>query len=294
VRRIRAGRPRGRLRVPAPLRAPLTAAGASVVVLVAVAAAAAPLIAPYPADGGTAVHPEDVLLPPDGAHWLGTDQVGRDVLTRTLYGARTSLTVVAAVLGLSALIGVPLGVAAGYLGGWPRAVLLRITDVFLAFPALLLALALAAVLTPSATSAVIAVVAGWWPWYARLAYAQSASVSRRGFVTASRALGVSGVRTVLRHVLPNSMSAVLAQLFLDAGAVLLTVAALSYLGIGVQEPTAEWGLAVYQGQGLLSTSWWVAVPPGLALLLTAAAFTLLGDGLRVALDPRSSRAVSVR
>jgi peptide/nickel transport system permease protein len=271
---------------------PLTATGGAVVVAVTVAAVCAPLIAPYPADGGTGVHPLEVLRPPSGEHWLGTDQVGRDVLTRILYGARSSLAVVGAVLGLSAVIGVPLGAAAGYVGGWVRTVLLRVTDVFLAFPSLLLALALAAVLTPSTSSAVVAVAAGWWPWYARLAYAQSASVSRRGFVTASRALGVSGVRTVLRHVLPNSTSAVVAQLFLDAGAVMLTVAALSYLGLGVQEPTAEWGLAVYQGQALLSTSWWVAVPPGLALLVTAAAFTLLGDGLRVALDP--VRTVSVR
>lgn len=275
------------------VRHPLTVTGAAVVAVVALAAVAAPLIAPYPGDGGTDVHPLEVLRPPDGEHWLGTDQVGRDVVTRTLYGARTSLTVVVAVLGLSAAIGVPLGAAAGYLGGWVRTVLLRVTDVFLAFPSLLLAVALAAVLPPSTTTAIVAVTAGWWPWYARLAYAQSASVSRRGFVTASRALGVSGLRTVLRHVLPNSLSAVVAQLFLDAGAVMLTVAALSYLGLGVQEPTAEWGLAVYQGQGVISTSWWVAVPPGLALLVTAAAFTLLGDGLRAALAPKSARAVRI-
>jgi peptide/nickel transport system permease protein len=263
----------------------LTALGAVLAAVVVLGAVFGPWLAPYPGDAGTDTHPEAVLLPPSGEHLFGTDQVGRDVLSRLLFGARISLGITVAVLVLAAAIGIPLGVVAGYLRGLPRAALLRITDVALAFPALLLALALASALTPSVRSVVVAVAAVWWPWYARLTYSQSAGVSRRGFVTASRALGVSAPRTVLRHVLPHSLSAVSVQLFLDVGGVVLTVAALSYLGLGAAEPTPEWGLAIATGQGVLSTAWWVAVPPGAALMLVAVAFTLLGDGLRGRLDP---------
>lgn len=263
------------------------ALGAVLIVLIVLAAIFAPWLAPYPADQ---LNPVEAVRPPSGAHWFGTDQVGRDVLTRVLYGGRTSLFIAVAVLAASSVVGVTLGVVAGYAGGWVRDVIMRITDVFLAFPALLLSLALAMVLQPSVNTVILALAVTWWPWYARLAAASAASIATRGYVDAARCLGVPAPRIVLRHVLPNSLTPVLVQLSLDAGGVLLISAALSYLGLGAQEPTAEWGLMVQEGQTLFTTNWWVAMFPGLAIMVTAFAFNVLGEGLRNALDHRSGGA----
>jgi peptide/nickel transport system permease protein len=260
--------------------------GAVLIVLVVLASVFAPWIAPYSDDP----KPLEQLLPPSGEHWFGTDNVGRDVLSMILYGGRTSLFIVAAVLSVSAVTGVTLGVVAGYAGGWVRDVIMRITDVFLAFPALLLSLALAVVLPPSVNTVVLAIAVTWWPWYARLAASVAASISARSYVDAARCLGVPAPLIVLRHVLPNSLTPVLVQISLDAGGVILTASALSYLGLGAQEPTAEWGLMVQQGQSLFTTNWWVVTFPGLAILVTAFAFNVLGEGLRNALDPRSGGA----
>jgi peptide/nickel transport system permease protein len=203
-----------------------------------------------------------------------------------LYGARTSLRIAALVLLLAAAVGVPLGIVAGYFGGWVDDVIMRVTDVFLAFPALLLSLALAAVLSPSVGNATIAIAVTWWPWYARLARGAAIQVRGRGYIESARALGVSSPRIVLRHVLPNATTPVLVQMSLDVGGIILTAAALSFLGLGAQDPTPEWGLMVSQGQGYLNTQWWLPVFPGAAIVLAAVAFNLLGDGLRQALDPR--------
>ncbi|WP_433433146.1 ABC transporter permease [Nonomuraea sp. CA-141351] len=263
------------------------ALGAVLIVLVVLAAIFAPWLAPYPVDQ---LKPLEGLQPPSGAHWFGTDQVGRDVLTRILYGGRTSLFIAVAVLAVSSVVGVTLGVVAGYAGGWIRDVIMRITDVFLAFPALLLSLALAVVLQPSVNTVILAIAVTWWPWYTRLAASVAASIATRSYVDAARCLGVPAPLIVLRHVLPNSLTPVLVQLSLDAGGVILTSAALSYLGLGAQEPTAEWGLMVQQGQTLFTTNWWVVTFPGLAILVTAFAFNVLGEGLRNALDHRSGGA----
>ncbi|WP_433497843.1 ABC transporter permease [Sphaerimonospora sp. CA-214678] len=271
-----------------PLRLPagvdrLAVAGAVLLALIVLAALLAPWIAPYPEDGGSATHPLEALLPPSAEHWFGTDQVGRDVLSRVLYGARTSLLIAVAVLVISGGVGVALGVVAGYAGGWIRDVIMRVTDVFLAFPALLLSLALAVVLQPSVTTVIVAIAVTWWPWYARLTASVAASVTTRGFVDAARCLGVPAPLIVFRHVLPNSLTPVLVQLSLDGGGVILTAAALSYLGLGAHEPTSEWGLMVQQGQSLFTTNWWVVTYPGLAILITAFAFNVLGEGLRARL-----------
>lgn len=258
-------------------------AGAVLIALIVLAALLAPWIAPYPPDE---VNPFDSLRAPDGAHWFGTDAAGRDVFTRVLYGGRTSLFIAVTVLAVSATAGVLLGVVAGYAGGWVRDVIMRVTDVFLAFPALLLSVALAVVLRPSVTTVIVAIAVTWWPWYARLSASMAASIATRPYVDAARCLGVPAHMIILRHVLPNSLTPVLVQVSLDAGGVILTAAALSYLGLGAQEPTAEWGLMVEQGQTLFTTNWWVVTFPGLAILLTAFAFNVLGEGLRNALDPR--------
>ncbi|MEU6427595.1 ABC transporter permease [Microbispora sp. NPDC046973] len=262
----------------------LAVAGAVLLGVVVLAALLAPWIAPYPEDGGSATHPLEALLPPSGAHWFGTDQVGRDVLSRVLFGARTSLLIAVAVLAVSGVAGVVLGVVAGYAGGWARDVIMRVTDVFLAFPALLLSLALAVVLQPSVTTVIVAIAVTWWPWYARLTASVAASVATRGFVDSARCLGVPAPLIVLRHVLPNSLTPVLVQLSLDGGGVILTAAALSYLGLGAHEPTSEWGLMVQQGQSLFTTDWWVVTFPGLAILVTAFSFNVLGEGLRARLS----------
>jgi peptide/nickel transport system permease protein len=260
--------------------------GLVLAVLFVTIALLAPLIAPYPEDAGGATHPTEALMAPSGDHLFGTDQVGRDLFTRVLYGARTSLRIAAVVLVLAALIGVPLGIAAGYFGGWIDDAIMRVTDVFLAFPALLLSLALAAVLSPSVGNATLAIAVTWWPWYARLARGAATQVAGRGYIESARALGASPLRILARHVLPNATTAVLVQMSLDVGGIILTAAALSFLGLGAQDPTPEWGLMVSQGQGYLNTEWWFPVFPGLAIVLAALAFNLLGDGLRQVLDPR--------
>jgi peptide/nickel transport system permease protein len=256
--------------------------GAALIVVIVVASILAPWLAPYPDEP----NPLESLQPPSAAHWFGTDQAGRDVLTRILYGGRTSWVIAVAVLAVSAVAGVTLGVVAGYAGGWIRDVIMRVTDVFLAFPALLLSLTLAVVLQPSVNTVVLAIAVTWWPWYTRLSASVAASIATRSYVDAARCLGVPAPLIILRHVVPNSLTPVLVQVSLDAGGVILTSAALSYLGLGAQEPTAEWGLMVQQGQTLFTTNWWVVTFPGLAILVTAFAFNVLGEGLRNALDPR--------
>jgi peptide/nickel transport system permease protein len=270
-------------------RQPLMAIGLGIIVVLILVAIFAPVLAPHPGDAGSLTHPVDTLASPGHGHPLGTDQLGRDVLTRVMYGARTSLLIVLGVLALSALIGVPLGIVAGATGGWLDDVIMRITDIFLAFPALLLALALATVLTPSAEHAALAIAVTWWPWYARLARGSAAAIAGRGYVEAARALGVPRWRVLARHVLPNALPPTIVQLSLDAAGIMLTAAALSFLGLGAQDPTPEWGLMVNQGQGLLETNWWVAIVPGAAIVIAAVGFNLLGDGLRTLLDPKAAR-----
>ncbi len=265
---------------------PLLAVGAILCLAIVVIAVMAPVLAPFPEDARTATHPLETLEAPSGAHPFGTDQVGRDVLSRVLYGARISPLIAVLVLAISCLIGIPLGVAAGYFGGLVDEVIMRVTDVFLAFPALLLALAFAAVMRPSLANTVIAISVTWWPWYARVVRGQAASVAGRPYVESARAIGVPHRRIVLRHVLPNSITPVIVQVSLDVGGVILTASALAFLGLGAQDPTPDWGLMVSQGQAFFTTHWWLVTFPGAAILLTAVAFNLLGDGLRDVLDPK--------
>jgi peptide/nickel transport system permease protein len=278
--------PRGRALRRALAANPLLTVGGATVVLIVVAAVLAPLLAPFPADAGTATHPFAVLRPPSAAHWFGTDQVGRDVLSRLLYGARISPLIAVSVLAIACAIGIPLGLAAGYFGGWLDEVIMRVTDIFLAFPPLLLSLALAAVLPTSLASVTVAIAVTWWPWYTRLIRGQAASVAGRPYIESCRALGISRRRIIFRHILPNSVTPLIVQVSLDIGGVILTASALSFLGLGAQDPTPEWGLMVAEGQGYFTSDWWVVTWPGLAILVTAFAFNLLGDGLRDLLDPK--------
>jgi peptide/nickel transport system permease protein len=285
---VDAAAPRGALMWRALKANPLLAVGCGLVLLIVLVAIFAPLLAPSPGDASTATHPFAVLHAPSASHRFGTDQVGRDILSRVIYGTRVSPVIAVIVLVIACGIGVPLGVAAGFLGGWFDELIMRVTDVFLAFPPLLLALALAAVLPASLTSLTIAIAAVWWPWYVRLLRGQAASVAGRPYVDACRALGVSRLRIIFRHVLPNSITPLLVQVSLDVGGVILTASALSFLGLGAQDPTPDWGLMVAEGQGYFTPDWWLVTFPGLAILVTAFAFNLLGDGLRDLLDPKRS------
>jgi peptide/nickel transport system permease protein len=267
---------------------PLLLAGALTALFILVVAVLAALLAPFPGDAGTATHPFTVLKPPSAAHWFGTDQVGRDVLSRVIYGARISPLIAVIVLATACLIGIPLGIAAGYFGGWVDEVIMRVTDIFLAFPSLLLALALAAVLPASLTSLTIAIAVTWWPWYTRLIRGQAASVAGRPYIDSCRALGIPRWRIIVRHILPNSVTPLIVQVSLDVGGVILTASALSFLGLGAQDPTPDWGLMVAEGQNYFTTAWWVVTFPGIAIMVTAFAFNLIGDGLRDLLDPRRS------
>jgi len=265
---------------------PLITAGGAVALLIVLVALVAPLLAPFPGDAGSATNPVAALQAPSLHHLFGTDQVGRDVFSRVLYGARVSPLIALLVLVIACVAGVPLGVLAGYFGGVADEGIMRVTDIFLAFPSLLLSLAFAAVLPPSLTSLTIAIAITWWPWYARLIRGQAASVAGRPYVESCRALGIPTWRILLRHVLPNSVTPLIVQVSLDFGGVILTASALSFLGLGAQDPTPDWGLMVAEGENYFTTQWWLVTYPGLAIMLTALAFNLLGDGLRDVLDPR--------
>ena len=261
----------------------LLAIGLLMALAIVVIGLLAPALAPFAPE---ATHPLQTLQAPSAAHWFGTDQLGRDLYSRALFGTRISPVIAFLVLAISCGVGIPLGIVAGYYGGLVDEVIMRITDVFLAFPALLLALALAAVLPPSLGSVTLAVSVTWWPWYTRLVRGQAASVAGRPLVEGAKASGVSDLRILLRHVLPNSLTPLVVQVSLDVSAVILTVSALSFLGLGAQDPTPEWGLMVSQGQLYFPGQWWLVTFPGLAIVMTAVAFNLLGDGLRDVLDPR--------
>jgi peptide/nickel transport system permease protein len=265
------------------VREPAVAAGALIMLLFVLAALLAPLISPY---GPLEQNIAQSLKPPSAEHLLGTDKLGRDILSRLLYGARISLVVGAAVVAGAGLIGTLIGLAAGYLGGWADEVMMRVTDVFFAFPALILAMAIAGALGPSLQNALIAIIVVTWPVYARLVRGQVLTIKEREFILAARALGVSEPRIVLRHVLPNSLAPLLVQASFDLGAAILSVAGLSFIGFGAQPPTPEWGVMISEGRNYMATQWWLATFPALAILVVVTGFNLLGDGLRDLLDPR--------
>lgn len=249
----------------------------------------APWLAPYPQDATGAVHPANAFHPPDAIHLFGTDEAGRDILSRVIFGAPISLQIGGLVIALTLVIGVPLGVWAGYGGRAVDEVIMRITDMFLSFPPLLLALVISAVLGPSLTNSMIAIAIAWWPWYTRLARGQVVSLRERPFVEAARATGVKNFWIMFRHILPNSLTPIVVQASLDFGSVILTAASLSFLGLGAQPPTPEWGLMLSIGRYYFLDHWYLATFPGLAILATVLAFNLMSDGLREALSPKLRR-----
>lgn len=257
---------------------------------VALTAVLAPLLTPYAAQGMGDPDLASKFKAPGIEHPFGTDGLGRDQAARLMYGARRSLSMGVLVVVIAMIIGTPLGVIAGYLGGWIDELLMRITDVFLAFPPLLLAIAIAAALGASYVNAVAAIAVTWWPWYARLARAQTLSVRERAYIEAARGIGVRHHVIMRRHVLPNILTPIVIQGTLDVGTAILVAAGLSFIGLGTQAPFADWGVMISDGRlYFLSGRWWLSTFPGLAIFLTAMAFNFLGDGVRVAADPRLRR-----
>jgi ABC-type dipeptide/oligopeptide/nickel transport system permease subunit len=279
-------RRRRRLRVPAAWRQPLAVTGLAVVGGWVVIAIFAPLIGP---DNPLAQN-FGILTAPSSAHWFGTDELGRDVLSRVLAGSRVTLPLSVLLVVIAMLIGAVLGGIAGFLGGWADVALMRLADLFFAFPGIILALAVAAALGPQLRNAVIAVVAVSWPSYARLVRSLVLTARTTPYVVASRMLGASGWRVLFTDIRPNVAGPVLVLAALDLGNAVLLLSGLSFLGLGAQPPTAEWGAMVAEGTQNFN-DWWVGVFPGLAILTVVLAFNFIGDALRDALDPRTARAV---
>ena len=279
-------RRRRRLRVPAAWRQPLAVTGLAVVGGWVVIAIFAPLIGP---DNPLAQN-FGILTAPSSAHWFGTDELGRDVLSRVLAGSRVTLPLSVLLVVIAMLIGAVLGGIAGFLGGWADVALMRLADLFFAFPGIILALAVAAALGPQLRNAVIAVVAVSWPSYARLVRSLVLTARTTPYVVASRMLGASGWRVLFTDIRPNVAGPVLVLAALDLGNAVLLLSGLSFLGLGAQPPTAEWGAMVAEGTQNFN-DWWVGVFPGLAILTVVLAFNFIGDAMRDALDPRTARAV---
>ncbi len=263
----------------------LATAGLVIVLLLVLVAAFANQLAPYsPTVGDLRA---DRLLPPSTAHWLGTDDQGRDILSRLIHGSRITLYVVTLVAVLAAPIGLLVGTVSGYAGGWVDAALMRVTDIFLAFPRLILALAFVAALGPGIENAVIAIAITSWPPYARIARAETLTIRHADYISAVRLIGASPWRIVLRHVMPLCLSSVIVRVTLDMAGIILTAAGLGFLGLGAQPPTPEWGAMIANGRQFVLDQWWVAAAPGGAIFIVSLAFNLLGDGLRDALDPKA-------
>jgi peptide/nickel transport system permease protein len=257
--------------------------GGGVILVMLVVALLAPLVAPY---GFAEQTLADRIQPPSGGHWLGTDDLGRDLLSRILYGARISLFLGVISVGISLLAGLPLGAVAGYVGGLVDTVIMRAMDVMLAFPSFLLAVMIAGILGPSLTNAMIAIGVVQVPRYVRILRASVLSVKGEQYVEAANALGAPSGRVLFRHVVPNCLAPLIVQSTLGVASAILEAAGLSFLGLGAQPPSPEWGAMLASGRNLIQVAPWVVTYPGLAILVAVLGFNLFGDGLRDALDPR--------
>jgi peptide/nickel transport system permease protein len=260
--------------------------GLIVIVIVLILAVLGPLLAPTPGDGAGVIDVSQRMLPPSAEYPFGTDWLGRNMLTRVILGARIAVQVSFIVVGLAILIGVPLGAIAGYFRGWVDGLIMRITDLFLAFPPLLLAMAIVAALGPGLQNATFALVVSWWPWYARIARGLAVSLREWPFVDASRAMGIRESSIIFRHIVPNSLGPIVVQATIDVGTVILAAGGLAFIGLGARPPAPDWGLMVAEGRQYILEQWWLSTFPGLAIFFTVLAFNLVGDLLLRLLDPR--------
>jgi peptide/nickel transport system permease protein len=264
-------------------RNPPALAGAILLLLLLAIAAFAPLIATHD------ILAQDLtarLQKPSAAHWLGTDDLGRDIFSRVVYGSRITLYIAFLAALIAAPLGLIIGTTAGYLGGWADTILMRLVDIFLSFPSLILALAFVAALGPGIENAIIAISLAAWPPIARLARAETLTVRKSDYIAAVRMQGASRMRIIVHHVMPMCIPSVIVRITLNMAAIILTAAGLGFLGLGAQPPSPEWGAMLSTGRQFVMNAWWIAAIPGCAILLTSLAFNLFGDGLRDILDPR--------
>jgi len=268
-------------------RSPLSVIGFFLVLFFFLIALIGPWIITYPQDITGAVHMDQRLRSPSLAHPFGTDEVGRDIYSRVVIGTRLSLQIGLIIIFVAMGIGVPLGILAGYMGGWVNNLVMRITDIFLSVPGLLLALAIVGALGPGIKNAMIALSIVWWPGYVRLVQGKTLSLREEPFVEAARSIGASRFRIIFKHILPNCTSPIIVKASMDMGMAILFAANLGFIGVGAQPPEPEWGAMISVGRNYLPDRWWMATFPGLAILVTVLGFNLLGDGLRDVLDPQS-------
>ena len=261
--------------------------GLAISALLVLAAIFAPWLAPYPGDASGDINMKVKLQPPSAEHLMGTDQFGRDVFSRVLFGARKSLTIGIGIVVIAFLIGLPLGLIAGYYGGRIDEVLMRVCDGFLSFPVLLLPIVIGGVFGGSMKINMIGLAIVWWPWYVRLLRGQVLTTREQAYVLAAKSIGVKDRTIILRHIIANSIGPVLVQVSLDLGYAILASASLSFIGIGAKPPTAEWGFMISEARPYFMDFWWTTAFPGLAIFLTVFTFNLLGDGLREILDPKT-------
>ncbi len=269
-------------------RNPLAVLGLSIVVLLILMAVFADVLAPHSPVAGGDLRTQR-LLPPGETFWLGTDDQARDIFSRIIYGSRITLFVVVLVSVIATPIGLLVGTVSGYVGGWVDTVLMRVTDIFLAFPRLVLALAFVAALGPGIENAIIAIAITSWPPYARIARAETLMIRNSDFIAAVKLQGASTPRIILGHVVPLCLSSLIVRVTLDMAGIILTAAGLGFLGLGAQPPAPEWGAMVATGRNYLIDQWWVAAMPGLAIFVVSLGFNLLGDGLRDVLDPKAAK-----
>lgn len=262
-------------------------AGLAIILVLLFVAAFAPLLAPYPQDAYQ-IHLTQRLQPPSAAHLLGTDRLGADIFSRLLLGARSTITVAIVAVAAALVIGVPIGLVAGY---WRRAAppLMRTSDIFLAVPQLILAIAIAQTLGPAIQNVILALSVTYWPWFARIVYSQTLSAKREPYVEAAVAMGASPLRVIALHILPNITSPIIVRTSIGMGFTILTAAALGFLGLGAPPRTPEWGRMIAEARDYLPEAWWYALAPGMAIFVVVMGFSLLGDGLRDALDPKTAR-----
>ena len=268
-------------------RSPLSVIGFCFVLVFLIIAMIGPLIITHPEDIKGAVHMDQRLKAPSSDYLFGTDEVGRDIYSRVIIGTRLSLQIGLIIIFVAMGIGIPLGIFAGYLGGWVNEIIMRVTDIFLSVPGLLLALAIVGALGPGITNAMIALSIVWWPGYVRLVQGKTLSVREESFVEAAKSIGASKFRIIFNHILPNCTSPIIVKASMDMGMAILFAANLGFIGVGAQPPIPEWGAMISTGRNYLPDHWWMATFPGLAILMTVLGFNLLGDGLRDVLDPQS-------
>jgi peptide/nickel transport system permease protein len=265
------------------LQNPLSLLGTIIIVVLLLAGSFAPYLCPY---DPTEIAPVDRLQAPSRAHLLGTDELGRDVFSRIIMGSRISLQIGISIVFLSAFIGTIIGLVSGYFGGFVDHALMRMTDIFISLPTLILAIAMTAALGPSLPNAVLAMVIVWWPIYARLIRAEVLAIKSRDYIKAMKVMGAGPLRIILFHVLPNTIDSVIVRASIDFGNAVMFCAALSFIGLGAQPPTPEWGAMVTSGRDYLRDAWWLVTFSGLAIFITVMGFNLLGDGIRDFMDPR--------